>query len=130
MDKLKFRTFTWPENPETFCVQAIMEPQYVINADGTIDYTGLGPLCRIITGKGVFRGPRAAEYFNAISVIMATARAGDLVHPVWGTIYAYLIGLTMEQESRDEYIAYTFTFREADESGKIPALPGIKDSEE
>lgn len=123
MEKLKFRMFTWPENPETFHIEAVMEPQYTIADDGTISYTGMGPLCRIISGKGVFHGSSAAEKFNALSVIMATATAGELVHPVWGTINAYLTGLTMEQESREDCIAYTFTFREADESGKIPALP-------
>ena len=127
MDKLKFRTFTWPENPETFHIQAVMEPEYTINGDGTIEYTGMGPLCRIITGKGVFQGARAVENFNALSVIMATSKAGDLIHPVWGTIYAYLTGLTMEQESREDCIVYTFTFREADESGMIPALPGSRE---
>lgn len=123
MDKLKYKFWTWPENPETFLIDAVMEPMYTIADDGTITYQGLGPLCRTITGRGVFHGADANNHFNALAVIMATGTVGDLVHPVWGTISAYLIGLRMEEESRDEYIVYSFTFREADESGKIPPLP-------
>lgn len=123
MDKLKFRYWTWPENPETFLIDAVMEPLYTIADDGTISYQGLGPLCRVITGKGVFHGPDANNAFNALSVMMAGGKDGDLIHPVWGTIKAYLVGLKMEEGSRDEYIAYSFTFRECDESGMIPPLP-------
>lgn len=123
MDKLKYKFWTWPENPETFRIEAVMQPMYTIADDGTISYEGLGPLCRIITGSGVFRGADAKEDFNALAVIMATGTVGDLVHPVWGTIQAYLTGLKMEEESRENCIVYSFTFREADESGKIPALP-------
>lgn len=123
MDKLKYKFWTWPENPETFLIDAVMEPMYTVEEDGTIQYQGLGPLCRIITGSGVFHGADASEDFNALAVIMATGTAGDLVHPVWGTISAYLTGLKMEEGSRENYIVYSFTFREADESGTIPKLP-------
>lgn len=123
MDKLKYKFWTWPENPEIFLIDAVMEPMYTVEDDGTIQYQGLGPLCRVITGSGVFHGADASEDFNALAVIMATGTAGDLVHPVWGTISAYLTGLKMEEGSRENYIAYSFTFREADESGTIPKLP-------
>ena len=123
MANLKFRMFTWPENPETFGIRAVMSPMYTIANDGTISYQGMGPLCRVITGRGVFCGSKAVSNFNALSVIMATGEVGDLVHPQWGTIRAYLTELEMDQESREGYIAYSFTFREADESGGIPQLP-------
>lgn len=123
MNNLKYKVWTWPENPETFRIQAVREPLYTIAEDGTIQYEGLGPLCRVISGSGVFRGAEAVDNFNALSVLMATGTVGELVHPQWGTIKAYLTGLDMEQESRDGYILYSFTFREADEKGMIPALP-------
>lgn len=123
MDKLKYKFWTWPENPETFLIEAVRQPMYTVADDSSISYEGLGPLCRIITGKGVFRGADAVTSFNALAVIMATGTVGDLVHPVWGTISAYLTGLKMGEESRENYIPYSFTFREADESGMIPVLP-------
>lgn len=128
MDKLKYKFWTWPENPETFLIEAVRSPMYTVAEDGTISYEGLGPLCRIITGKGVFHGVDATGNFNALAVIMATGTVGDLVHPKWGTIKAYLTGLKMEEESRENCIVYSFTFREADENGMIPALPDYEDN--
>ena len=118
MNKLKYKVWTWPENPET-----IREPLYTIASDGTISYDGLSPLCRVISGSGVFQGPEAREHFNALAVIMANGVVGELVHPMWGTFQAYFTGLNMEQDSREDYIVYSFTFREADERGVIPPLP-------
>lgn len=123
MDKLKYKFWTWPENPETFLIDAVREPMYSIADDGTISYLGIGPLCRTISGKGVFQGADANNHFNALAVIMANGTVGELIHPTWGTIQAYFTGLKMEEDSREEYIVYSFAFREADESGKIPPLP-------
>lgn len=123
MDKLKYKSWTWPENPESFSIEAVREPLYTIGGDGTISYQGLGPMCRIFSGRGVFQGADAVDDFNALAVLMANGTVGELVHPVWGTMKAYLTGLTMGEESREQYIVYSFTFREADESGSIPKLP-------
>lgn len=123
MEKMKYKFWTWPENPETFLIDAVAEPMYTIADDGTITYDGLGPVCRVISGRGVFCGEEANNSFNALAVIMAMRTVGELVHPTWGTFQAYLTGLKMEEESREGYIVYSFTFREADESGMIPVLP-------
>lgn len=125
MDKMKFMMFTWRDNPEEYRISAHCVPEYAPNNMGGYDYTGIGPMCRVITGRGVFCGEDANQMFNALAVIMAARREGELSHPVWGTTTAYLTDLTMEQESRPEYIVYTFTFRETDETGAIPRLPEI-----
>lgn len=126
MQKLKFERFTWQQNPEVFQVDAEMEPLYTIGPDGSISYKGLGPLCRVIRGNGVFQGSEAVKYFNALSAYMATKVFGKLVHPIWGTFQVYLVQLKMEQCSREDYIEYSFVFREADSSGMIPMLPDHK----
>lgn len=125
MDKMKFRMFTWPENPEEFGISAHCIPSYTPNSAGGYDYLGLSPMIRVFTGRGVFCGADASQRFNALAVIMAQAQEGELTHPVWGTTSAYLTDLVMEQESRPEYIVYSFTFRETDETGCIPHLPEI-----
>ncbi len=125
MDKLKFRMFTWPENPEEYKITASCVPIFSPGETGGIIFEGLGPMSRVISGRGVFHGEYAVQYFNALAVIMATRTKGDLVHPIWGTSEVYLTDLTMEQESRPEYIVYTFQFRETDEHGAIPWLPEI-----
>ena len=124
MDKMHFRMFRWEQNPEEFGIEMVLEPLYQINDIGQYDYLGLGPLCRVYTGKGVFSGPDAVQQFNGLQVLMATRVGGELVHPVWGTGNVYLTELKMSQQSRPDYIEYSFTFRETDEKGSIPRLPG------
>lgn len=124
MNKMKFRMFTWPENPEQFQIYSSCLPKYSGDQNSGYEFEGLEPLCREITGRGVFCGPEAVEQFNALAVIMATRTDGELYHPVWGSTNAYLTELTLEQESRPEYIVYSFVFRETDDSGAIPRLPG------
>lgn len=123
MEKMRFRMFDWPENPEQFGIRAVCAPEYEENGYGAYDYTGMGPMCRVYTGKGVFCGKDAVQSFNALAVLMATRTQGELFHPVWGTTTAYLTELQMTQQSRPEYIEYSFTFRETDEKGGIPMLP-------
>lgn len=126
-DKMKFMMFTWMENPEEFRIHAVCIPEYTENDVGGYNYTGLTPMIRVFTGRGVFTGPMAHENFNALAVIMAARRNGELYHPVWGSTTAYLTELTMQQESRYQYIVYTFTFRETDEYGSIPRLPDYEE---
>ena len=127
MDKMEFRMFRWEQNPEEFGIQMVLEPQYQLNDIGQYDYTGLGPLCRVYTGRGVFSGPDAIQQFNGLQVLMATRVGGELRHPIWGTDSAYLTELKMSQQSRPDYIEYSFTFRGTDEKGGIPRLPKPED---
>ncbi len=126
MDRLKFGNITWLQNPEIFQVNAMIEPKYTIHPDATISYQGLGPLCRVIQGSGVFQGKDAVRTFNALSVYMAAKFVGNLIHPIWGTFKVCLVQLKMEQSCREDYIEYGFVFREVDENGMIPPLPENK----
>ena len=122
-DKMKFRMFRWLENPEHYGIHAVCVPEYQENEYGGYDYTGIGPLCRTIIGSGVFCGPEAVQQFNALAVLMSLQEQGELYHPVWGTATVYLTELEMSQESRPDYIEYSFKFRETDEKGNVPRLP-------
>ena len=126
-DKMRFQMFQWLENPEEFGIYMVVEPQYQLNSIGQYDYTGLGPMCRIYRGRGVFSGSEAIQQFNALQVLMATRVGGELYHPIWGTGNVYLTELEMTQQSRPEYIEYSFTFRETDEKGSIPMLPELEE---
>lgn len=116
MDNMTFKTFTWPVNPERYAVQSRRVPVY----SDTDAFTGLGPVLRTITGSGAFFGADAYTSFQSLSALLADGTAGTLVHPVWGSLTAFLTELTLAQEPRAAYVAYTFTFREADSSGGIP----------
>ena len=127
MDRMSFKTFVWPENPEIFRIRAVRNPRYSVSDTADYVYEGLGPMCRIISGSGVFCGTYAVQNYNALQVMMGNGTVGELKHPLWGTMKAYLTGLEMEMEGREGYIAYSFTFREADENGMIPPLPEEKE---
>lgn len=127
MGNMKFMMFTWKQDPEEFSIRAVCYPEYKLNDIGGYEYTGMGPMCRVISGRGVFSGADAVQQFNALAVIMAARTEGELTHPVWGTTTAYLTELYMEQESREDYIVYSFTFRETDETGSIPRLPEMEE---
>lgn len=120
---MRFKTFVWPDNPEIFQIRAVRSPIYTVNDTMDYSYHGLGPMCREITGSGVFCGEYAVQNYNTLQVLMANGTVGELTHPLWGTMKAFLTGLKMDMEGREGYIGYSFTFREADEEGKIPPLP-------
>ena len=123
MDRMQFKTFVWPENPERFRIQAVRNPIYTVNAEQDYVYDGLGPMCRVVSGTGVFCGVYAVQNYNTMQVLMANGTVGDLKHPLLGTMKAFLTGLEMDMDAREGYIAYSITFREASEDGTIPPLP-------
>lgn len=42
MDKLVFRSFTWPQNPEILRYSYSREPVYTKNAMGNVVFSGMG----------------------------------------------------------------------------------------
>ncbi len=120
MEKLKFKTFTWPINPET-CQEAFLrEPVYAKTADGTMAFAGMGAMKRVITGSGAFLGDGAYNVFRQLSDLFADPAMGTLTHPVWGERSVYFTELQASQTPKKDYVAYSFTFTEADEEGAIP----------
>lgn len=122
MEKLQYKDWIWPENPETFLIGAARTPEYTRAEDGTMTYNGMGQLCRTISGKGVFHGENAAAAYKALAAFLGATEAGALVHPVWGSINALLTELRMEEDSRENWIVYAYTFQEVDSDGTIPLL--------
>lgn len=120
MEKLKFRDFVWPQNPTEYRQQYLQKPVYEKNAAGETEFQGLSPLKRTITGSGVFSGGAAYDSFQALAALCGLTEPGTLVHPVWGSVSAYLTELNMEQSARGEYVEYSFTFQVADDQGAIP----------
>jgi len=121
MNKLRFAAFTWPENPETYEESAAREPVYGKNDAGKTVYTGLSAVRRTIKGSGVFTGADAYANFKTLAAKVSQETAETLVHPVWGERSVYLVELQSTMEPRENYVAYRFTFLEADGDGAVPA---------
>ncbi len=118
-EKMTFKTFTWPSNPENYREELTREPIYVKNGVYWT-YYGMQPSKRVITGSGAFSGPNAYDTFKALEALYPDTEPGILTHPVWGSRNVYFLGLEMKQSSQPEYVAYSFEFRETDENGDLP----------
>ena len=120
MDKIQYKTWVWPRNPETWVQSAVREPEYTKNASNVMVFSGMGPVKRTVTGKGAFVGLHAYEDFKALQTLFLDSSCGALIHPVWGEFNMYFTELEMTQEPRENYVAYQFEFREADDKNAIP----------
>lgn len=120
MDKISFRSFVWPVNPSEFKVYHEKKPVYGYNDAAVLVFKGMGPDHCTVTGEGVFTGFDACEKFLALKALYKEGVCGTLHHPLWGDFWGYMTELTTKQDARDNYLAYTFTFRQADRNNAIP----------
>ena len=119
MEKLKFKDFTFPENPETMSIQFVRPVLFERNTDGTVEFYGLGPGCRTLTGSGAFFGPLAYTRFITLSNMVYDSEPGTLELPILQDWSAYLTQVEATQTPTENYVAYRFTFREADAKGRV-----------
>lgn len=120
MDKLKYKTFLWPQNPHTYREEFLREPVYVKDELGETVFAGMGPMKRTVTGEGVFFGSAAYETFRNLAALFGESSVGTLIHPLWGSRNVWFTGLELTQEPKEDWVSYRFTFREADSNGEIP----------
>lgn len=120
MNKMVFGTFTWPENPEIYEEICTREPVYTKNDSGETVYSGLSAVRRTMKGSGVFAGSDAYAQFKTLAALVSQTTAAKLNHPVWGERSAYLMEIKSTMMPRENYVAYSFTFLEADSKGAIP----------
>ncbi len=121
MDKMSFKTFNWPNNPEKLVVEHTRDPLYGKDAQGGPVYLGMGATNCTITGSGIFTGELAYDNFMDLELLFQELTSGMLHLPQGDWLPVYFTELTMEQDSRPQYVHYRFTFRAADENGAIPA---------
>lgn len=120
MEKLVYKNYRWPQNPEHYQQNFVREPIYEKNDAGKVMFSGMGPMKRTITGSGAFFGTTAYGDFLELVKVFEDKTYGGLVHPVFGTCRCYFTELQMTQQPRADYVAYKFEFREADADGAIP----------
>lgn len=116
---LKFKDYTWPNDPDTYQETISREPQYSTK-DGVTNYTGMSATSRVITGTGAFFGTNAYANFRNLVELAEENSPGDLVHPVWGTRHCYLTKLELTQEAKADFVSYRFAFIQAKADGTIP----------
>ena len=119
MDKLTYKTFTWPHNPHTYKEECVRKPHY-ITVDHETYYESMGQMQRIITGTGTFFGDTAVTDFQRLAELFAENDAGNLQHPLWGIRFCYFTGLELTQEPTKDCVSYRFQFTQALPNGEVP----------
>lgn len=112
LSAMRYKDYVWPHNPRTYTIQY----QRVVSVRkipfGRYALQDLGPTRRIMKGEGEFVGENAYEEFKKLASVFYGSGPGMLVHPVWQCASAYFVDLSLRQEPRKNYVAYTFTFWE------------------
>lgn len=109
---MKYKSFTWPQNPRTYCITFQRLTAVSKIPMGTYSMEDLGRIARVMQGEGEFFGPGAYDTFKQLASVFYEEGPGLLYHPVWMTASAFFIQLELKQEPREDYVAYSFTFVE------------------
>ena len=112
LSAMRYKTFVWPNNPERCALAWERTPAEHKVPFGTYYLQDLGLTRQVLTGEGVFTGEDAYETFSELLALFLAGGSGTLVHPVWGACSAYFTALSLEEEPRENYVRYSFTFRE------------------
>lgn len=110
---LKFKTYTWPVNPQTYSMRFEKNTaihHYPYTNINEIEDLGLKP--REVSGTGEFIGEGAYEEFKKLATVYYDKGPGSLIHPIWQIQQAVFDRLELEQEPTPNYVKYSFTFIE------------------
>lgn len=112
---MKYRDFTWPNNPTTFEVELRRTlHSYKLPLSG-FTVQNLGVQHRVFKGEGEFTGPDAYDSFRRLAKSFSYSGAGWLEHPVWPPVKAHFAKLSLKEKPREEYISYSFEFWESED---------------
>ncbi len=117
---MRFRSFVWPNNPRTYSIGFERETALHKVPMGNYSMQDLGQSCRVMRGEGEFFGPDAYDTFRELTRQFYVTGPGLLIHPVWQNASVYFTRLELTQEPREDFVAYSFEFREAPAARKTP----------
>ena len=118
---MKYRDFTWPQNPATFEVELRRTlHSYKIPFSG-FSVQNLGMQNRVFKGEGEFTGPDAYDSFRRLAKAFSVSGSGWLEHQVWPPVKVYFAKLKLKEEPREEYVSYSFEFWESEEQSGYTA---------
>ncbi len=125
LSPMRFKSFVWPHNPRTYTITFERKIAAHKIPFGRHYLQSLGLTRRVLWGEGEFVGAGAYDKFKELASVFYEETPGVLVHPVWMTTTAWFAGLSLRQEPREDYVAYTFEFWETggDEDTKLTAAP-------
>lgn len=116
LQRMQFRDFVWPKNPETLKVVTARELK-TLNVPFELPLLqDFGRKKRVITGQGEFVGTQYMEWYGKLETLFAAGESGVLILPQGEPVVAKPVQLTYEAARREELVRYQFTFWEERES--------------
>lgn len=112
MLKMRYKGFTWPNNPKTYTISCERQTAVHKIPMGGFVVQDLGQTSTVLRGEGEFYGAGAYETYRSLLAAFSSGGAGVLVHPVWQCGAAWFTRLHLTQEPREDYVAYSFEFCE------------------
>ncbi|MFR1050793.1 MAG: LysM peptidoglycan-binding domain-containing protein [Lachnospirales bacterium] len=109
---MRYKNYVWPHNPRVYSIEYQRAMGVHKVPFGRYHLQDLGPTRRVMKGEGEFVGEGAYREFQKLASVFYSDGPGVLVHPVWQAARAYFVELSLEQEPRENYVRYTFTFWE------------------
>lgn len=113
---MRFKDYVWPHNPRVYEMKFGRELKAHRVPFGGTYMQDMGRQQRILKGEGEFCGANAYGQFRKLAQVFLEDGAGMLTHPLWGSVKAQFAALKLRQEPTENFVAYSFEFRECDDS--------------
>lgn len=109
---MRFKTFSWPKNPAKLHISSQRQIHEVFLPFLHSSFQDLGQKRRVVSGEGVFFGPRAKEDFQALQDLFSQGGSGTLCLPALPPMTASLIRLDLIADPLPNTLRYSFEFWE------------------
>ena len=110
---MRYKDYVWPHNPRTYTIDYQRNVTVQKVPFGRYHLQDLGLTRRVMRGEGEFAGEGAYDEFKRLASVFYLPGPGPLIHPVWQAAEVYFVALSLQQEPRADYVAYSFTFWES-----------------
>lgn len=128
LSPMRFKNFVWPHNPRVFEIEFHRVVRSHKVPFGMYALQSMGRSNRVLRGEGEFVGPGAYGAFKKLAAVFCENSPGVLVHPVWQTVNAYFVELSLRQEPAEDFVSYAFEFWECYD-GNSTVLTRVSPSE-
>ena len=112
LSPMRYKSYVWEFNPRVYEVTYKRHIVSLKIPTGGCVMQDMGKSFKVFSGEGEFTGDGAYDKFRQLAKVFEEGGSGTLVHPVWQLTKAYFVSLTLRQEPRENYVAYSFEFWE------------------
>jgi len=122
LSPMRFKNYVWPHNPRVYEIRFQRQITEHRVPFGNYMLRSMGRGCRVLRGEGEFTGSEAYTEFQKLASVFYEDSPGMLSHPLWQPARAYFAALELRQEPTENYVAYSFEFRECYEGYESGAV--------